>query len=170
MAKLIILRGNSGSGKTTTARMLQEKFGPNTMLISHDMVRMQILHVWSTEGVRRSGPLMIELLKYGKQNSEVTIMEGILPTENYQFLFETALKEFGQENISAYYYELPFEETLARHSTQPNRDEFGEPEMRKWWKEKDYIGIIPEKLIDKNESQEEVAERIYQEVIQHKGR
>lgn len=63
MKKLILLRGNSGSGKTTVARMLQERFGPNTMLISHDMVRMQILHVWSAEGLRRSQPLMIELLK-----------------------------------------------------------------------------------------------------------
>lgn len=44
MPKLIILRGNSGSGKTSAAKALQEKFGPNTMLISHDMVRMQILH------------------------------------------------------------------------------------------------------------------------------
>lgn len=38
MPKLIILRGNSGSGKTTVAKALQEKFGPNTMLLSHDMV------------------------------------------------------------------------------------------------------------------------------------
>ncbi len=165
MAKLIILRGNSGSGKTTTAKKLQEKFGPNTMLISHDMVRMQILHVWSAEGLRRSGPLMVNLLKYGKQNSDVTIMEGILPTENYQFLFEIALEEFGQDNISAYYYELPFEETLVRHSTKPNRDEFGETEMRKWWKEKDYMGIIPEKLIYKEDALETTVERIYQDVM-----
>ena len=30
MKKLITLRGNSGSGKTTIARALQEKFGKNT--------------------------------------------------------------------------------------------------------------------------------------------
>ena len=53
MPKLIILRGNSGSGKTAAAGMLQEKFGPNTMRISHDMVRMEILHVWSKEGIER---------------------------------------------------------------------------------------------------------------------
>lgn len=29
MGKLIILRGNSGSGKTTVARELQKKFGHN---------------------------------------------------------------------------------------------------------------------------------------------
>lgn len=32
MKKLVILRGNSGSGKTTVARALQRKIGFNTML------------------------------------------------------------------------------------------------------------------------------------------
>ena len=34
MKKIIILRGNSGSGKTTVARALQKKFGYNTMMVS----------------------------------------------------------------------------------------------------------------------------------------
>ena len=41
MKKLVILRGNSGSGKTIVAKKLQEKFGPNTMRLSHDMIRME---------------------------------------------------------------------------------------------------------------------------------
>ena len=68
MAKLILLRGNSGSGKTTLARLLQERFGPNTMRISHDMIRMEILHVWGAEGVEKSLPLLIELLRYGRRS------------------------------------------------------------------------------------------------------
>ena len=83
MAKLIILRGNSGSGKTTLARLLQERFGPNTMRISHDMIRMEILHVWGAEGVEKSLPLLIELLRYGRAHSAVTILEGILPSSDY---------------------------------------------------------------------------------------
>ncbi len=38
MRKLVILRGNSGSGKTTVAKELQKKFDRNTMLISQDVV------------------------------------------------------------------------------------------------------------------------------------
>ena len=98
MQKLIILRGNSGSGKTTVAKLLQHKIGPNTMVISHDMVRMQILHVWSKEGVEKSQPLMIDLLRYGKRHSEVTILEGILPSKEYSSLFEVAIEEYG-DNI-----------------------------------------------------------------------
>ena len=163
MKKVIILRGNSGSGKTTVAYMLQEKFGPNTMLISHDMVRMQILHVWSTEGIKKSLPLMINLLKYGKQNSEITILEGILPAKEYQQLFETAVEEYGQ-NIYSYYYDLPFEETMLRHSTKPNRNDFGETEMRRWWKEKDYLSIIPQTILKKDLSLEDVVDLIYHDL------
>lgn len=42
MGKLIILRGNSGSGKTTVVKELQKKFGYNTMLISQDEIRRNI--------------------------------------------------------------------------------------------------------------------------------
>lgn len=164
MQKLIILRGNSGSGKSTLARMLQEKFGPNTMRLSHDMVRMEILHVWSKEGLVKSQPLMIELLKYGKQHSEITILEGILDSQQYSLLFETALKEYGQENIFAYYYNLPFEETLRRHSTKPNHNDFGEVEMRRWWREKDYLPTIPEKVFTQELSLEDALALIYRDV------
>lgn len=164
MRKLIILRGNSGSGKTTVARMLQKKFGPNTMRISHDMVRMEILHVWSAEGIRKSLPLMIELLRYGSRNSEVTIMEGVLPSEAYAPLFEAALEEYG-ENIFSYYYDLSFEETLRRHQTKPNRNDFGEDDMRRWWKEKDCLENIPQTVLKEDVSLEMAVELIYGDVM-----
>lgn len=160
MHKLIILRGNSGSGKTSVAKALQKKFGPNTMLLSHDMIRMDILHVWSTEGIIKSEPLMINLLKYGKANSEITILEGILPVDAYNRLFETAVEEYGK-NIFAYYYDLPFEETMKRHSTKPNRNDFGE---RRWWKEKDYLPMISEKILYKDLSFEDTVSMIYNQV------
>ena len=163
MSRLVSLRGNSGSGKTTVAKMLQEKFGPNTMLISHDMIRMQILHVWSAEGVRKSLPLMIALLRYGRRNSEITILEGILPYEDYKPLFEAALEEYG-ENIFSYYYDISFEETLRRHQTKPNRDEFGEADMRRWWREKDFLEVIPQTVLDEDVRLEEAVELIYGQV------
>lgn len=163
MQKLIILRGNSGSGKTTVAKALQRRFGSNTMLLSHDMIRMEILHVWSTEGLMKSEPLMINLLRYGKANSEITIMEGILPAKEYHRLFETAVEEYGQ-NIFAYYYDLPFEETLVRHRTKPNRNDFGEADMKRWWKEKDFLPMISEKVLHKDLSLEDAVEMIYGEV------
>ncbi len=156
MSKLIILRGNSGSGKTTVSKILQEKFGRNTMLISHDIVRMQILHAKDVEAL----PFIMQLLKYGRQNSDITILEGILPVEVYMPLSELAVQEYGKD-IFAFYYDLPFEETLQRHATKPSREDFGEQNMRRWWKEKDFIDIIPEKIITKNLSISDTVDMIY---------
>lgn len=163
MPKLIVLRGNSGSGKTTAAKALQEKFGPNTMLISHDMVRMQMLHVWGREGVLRSLPLLVELLRYGRRHSEVTILEGILPAGDYGPLFEAALEAYGTD-IFAYYYDLPFEETLLRHRTKPNRNDFGEEEMRRWWLGRDLLPMISETLLGPEVGLEDAVETIYRQV------
>ena len=43
---------------------------------------------------------------------------------------------------------MPFEETLKRHQTKPNCNDFGEEEMQKWWREKDYLGFIKESVIE----------------------
>lgn len=163
MSTLIILRGNSGSGKTTLAKALQEHFGSNTMRLSHDMIRMDILHTWSREGVEKSLPLMQELLKYGRRNSEITVMEGVLPSDAYRPLFETALEEFG-DRIFAYYYDIPFEETLRRHQTKPNRGDFGEKEMRRWWREKDLLGTLPETVFTEELSIESAMETILRDI------
>lgn len=163
MSKLIILRGNSGSGKTALAGVLQQRFGPNTMLISHDMVRMKMLHVWGKEGVEKSLPLMIELVKYSRQHCDITILEGILSAKDYNLLFETAIKEYGT-NIFAYYYDISFEETLKRHQTKPNCMDFGEEDLRRWWNEKDYLNIIPEVIFKADVSLEKAANIISADV------
>lgn len=166
MSKLIILRGNSGSGKTSVAKELQNKFGRNTMIISQDAVRREMLKVKDgpmTEAI----PLMQELLVYGKKYCEVTILEGIMYADWYQPLFECAVREFGDE-IYAYYFDLPFEETLKRHQTRNKAGSFGEEEMRGWWREKDYIGFVKENVITKEETMEDIVERIYGKVTERR--
>ena len=95
MADLILLRGNSGSGKTSLAKLLQTRLGANTMRLSHDMVRMEILHVWGREGAEKSLPLMISLLQYGRAHCETVVLEGILPMSDYRPLFEEAQRLYG---------------------------------------------------------------------------
>ena len=162
MPKLIILRGNSGSGKSSAARALQRRFGRGTLMIPQDTVRREMLWVRDGGGTP-AVPLLIDLLRYGHACSEVTILEGILDSSVYRALFEEARTLFGAE-IYAYYYDLPFEETLLRHETKPNRADFGEEDMRRWWKEKDFIGIIPETVLTREISLDDAVERIYGDV------
>ncbi|MBU3195202.1 kinase [Clostridium algidicarnis] len=163
MAKLIILRGNSGSGKTTTGKGLQRKFGHGTMLISQDVVRREMLFV--KDGTNpESSQLLLELVIYGKNHCNIVILEGILNSKWYKKLFESLLNKFNNQ-IFAYYFDIPFEETLNRHHQKPNAYEFGEKELREWWNEKDLLDIITEVCLHKELSSNEIVDIIYQDVI-----
>lgn len=158
-SKLIILRGNSGSGKTSTGKALQKKFGRGTLLISQDVVRRDMLHVKDGADPECS-QLILEIAKYGKSNHPIIILEGILVSKWYQHLFKHLQGMFGEE-IYAFYFDVPFEETLKRHEGKPNAHEFGEIEMRSWWQEKDVLGFIPEHLLYKDVTLNEVVDLVY---------
>ncbi len=163
MRKLIMIRGNSGSGKSSVAKELQHKLGRNTLMIPQDTVRREML--WVRDGFNTAAvPLLISLIEYGHANSEITILEGILHSAWYKPLFEQAIRIFREENIYAYYYDLPFDETLKRHATKNNRFDFGEEDMRRWWNEKDYIGFIKEKTLTKDFTLNDAVEFILEDV------
>lgn len=160
--KIIILRGNSGSGKTTISKKLQKKLGYGTLLIPQDVVRREMLYV--KDGIdTKAIDLMIQLVKYGKENCTYVILEGILNSVWYRRLFETIKHEFSDE-IYAFYFDIPFEETLIRHKAKPNANEFGETEMKRWWREKDFINIISERIINKDMAEDEIVDFILQQI------
>ena len=92
--KIIILRGNSGSGKTTISRKLQKKLGYGTLLIPQDMVRRDMLYV--KDGVdSKAVDFLIKLILYGRENCTYIILEGILDSSWYHRLFEAIKHEFS---------------------------------------------------------------------------
>lgn len=161
-SRIIVLRGNSGCGKTTVSRALQKHFGRGTLLVSQDIVRREMLFV-------KDGPeteaidLLIELVRYGRENCATVILEGILYSDWYQRLFEVVKEEFGS-HIYTYYFDIPFEETLLRHSTRPNAGEFGEADMKRWWRENDYLTDISESIIDKDMTAEAIVHMIVEQM------
>lgn len=162
MPKIILLRGNSGCGKSTVAKILQKKIGSGTLLISQDYVRREMLWVKDRPN-NQAVDLLRNLVVYGHQNCSISILEGILYTEIYKGLFNQ-IEELYAGQIFAYYFDIPFEETLKRHSTKPNSHEFGENEMRKWWREKDLLINICEKIIHKDMSIDDAVNLVYQDI------
>ncbi|MCM1114133.1 MAG: uridine kinase [Clostridium sp.] len=133
----------------------KEDLGDDTMLISQDVVRRDILHTQDGENTLAL-PLLKQMLEYGYNNCEIVILEGILRSDWYFDLFELASRLY-ENNIFAYYYEIPFEITIERYKTKSAeiQSRFNENDMCRWYVEKDYIGFINEKTLDENLSVED---------------
>lgn len=163
MSKIIIIRGNSASGKTSLAQVLQEEFGENTLLLSQDLLRRTMLHAHDGSDTPTI-PLLLDLIDYGRKHCPITILEGILRSDWYQPIWEKILTSYPPNHIHAYYYDLPFSETLNRHASREKAKTFGEASMRRWWLEKDYLQTITETTLTKELSLEEVKKRILSEL------
>lgn len=153
-SRLIVLRGNSGCGKTTTAKLLQRELGHGTMLVSQDVVRRDMLYV-PDEMNNLSIQLIYDLCMYGNRLGATVILEGILSKKRYGDMLKKLLRDFSGDT-DVYYFDVPFEETLRRHAGKANAHEFGEEEMRKWWKDKDTLGTEGERVIGEDMTQEEI--------------
>lgn len=161
MATLILLRGNSGSGKSTVARALQQHFGRDTLLIPQDTVRREMLYARDLPA-GPTAPLMEAIARWGAAYCPVTIVEGILCSKRYDGLFRTLSELF--DDIHAYYFDVSFDETLRRHETRPQKSQFGPEHMRSWWLEHDVLTVIRETIIPESSTLEETVTRIIRDV------
>lgn len=160
--KLLIIRGNSGSGKTTIAQAVRARWDGKVMFLQQDVLRRDILKVEDKAGNPVIG-LIEQLVAYGKQQGYDIIIEGIFANAKYGELLRRLVVEFEESHV--YYLDVPFEETLRRHNNRAVSSEFGEKEMREWWLEKDYLNIPSEKVIDHGLSEQAIIERIIREVL-----
>lgn len=157
-SKLIIIRGNSGSGKTTTAKNLQNHLGDGTLLVSQDTVRREMLKVYDREG-NLSIDLIRQIAEYGKDKCEFVIVEGILNKNRYGEMLNK-LMQFYNHKTYTYYFDLSFEETVMRHNSRSKKKEFGEDSLRAWWNPRDYLGVDGEMILTDDLSQNDVLKLI----------
>lgn len=146
--KLVIIRGNSGSGKSTIARLVQEGLGENTMLVPQDVIRREMLFVKDRVG-NPAINLISKIALYGKEIGYNVVLEGILSKKLYDNMLSDLISKYS-DNVYVFYMDVSFEETLRRHDTKPKRDEYGEEKMKEWWLEKDYLNLPNEYIIPEN--------------------
>lgn len=157
-SKLIILRGNSGSGKTTIAKSLQDHLGQGTLLVSQDVVRRDMLKVHDRDG-NLSINLIYQIAAYGKGTCGFVIVEGIFNSGRYGEMLKNLIQLYNG-NVHTYYFDLTIEETIKRHNTRDKKNEFGEESLRAWWNANDYLGVRGESFFTDDMTQNDVLETI----------
>ena len=161
-SKLIIIRGNSGSGKTTTAKRLQESLGQGTLLISQDVIRRDMLMVKDRDG-NLSIDLIRQIAEYGKDRCEFVIVEGILNKTRYGEMLNSLI-QFYNRKAYTYYFDLSFEETVKRHNSRSKKFEFGEESLRAWWSPNEYLDVDGEVKLTDEMSQSHIFELILNQI------
>lgn len=166
-AKIIILRGSAGSGKSTISGALKEHLNHELLYIEQDMFRHSIIKVKNDEnfGIRRNEQTIgavLSLLNWAKDNCEYIIMDGIFSVPKYNEMFDQIKLMFN--NIYAYYFDLTFEETANRHLTREKSKVFGVDVMREWYKEKNYLTQITETKITKDQTKEDIINMILKDI------
>lgn len=146
--KLIILRGPSGSGKSTVAKELFSKAPENSVLIEQDHYRF----IFKPAGLSEAGKQMVfsdaSIALKGGYN---VILEGILTTASYTEYIKKLIKNHPKRNYM-FYFDISFPETLRRHVTKSNANDWSQADMKKWYKPKDYSKFDFEHIVPEDSS------------------
>ena len=158
--KLVILRGNSGSGKSSIAKKLREESSRKIALIEQDYLRRTVLkEKEKTDGDNID--LIYQTVIFSLEHKYDVILEGILNFKRYGKMLQALIHQCPDHYV--YWFDITFEETLKRHVTKGNAHEFGEMEMRKWYNQDDRTRFLNEKIIPESSSFNETVKYIQKE-------
>jgi predicted kinase len=156
--RLIVLRGNSGSGKSTAAAEIRARHGHGIALVSQDNLRRVVLREKDVPGGANIG-LIDVVARYALDHGFHVILDGILYADRYAAMLD-ALRRDHRGLSHFYYLDIPFEETLRRHAARPQATEFGPDEMARWYREHDLLPGGIEQVIGPTSVLDDTVQRI----------
>ncbi|WP_225824129.1 AAA family ATPase [Streptomyces naphthomycinicus] len=156
--RLVVLRGNSASGKSSVAAGLRERFGRGLALVGQDNLRRIVLRERDRPGAANIG--LIDLTaRYALNAGFHVVVEGILYADHYGDML-TRLRAEHRGPTHAYYLDVPFDETLARHATKPIADDVDETQLRDWYRPRDLLPDGLETVIGADSTLHETVDRV----------
>jgi predicted kinase len=164
-AKLIVLRGNSASGKTSVATGIRNRYGRGIAIVSQDNLRRTVLRERDTPGGTNIG-LIDTVARYALNHGFHAIVEGILYSGHYADMI-TGLREAHPGVSFCYYFDVPFEETMRRHATKPQAAEYGSAEMSDWYHPLDLLPDGVEQIIPAEMSLDDTVSKVMADADLH---
>jgi hypothetical protein len=157
--RLIILRGNSASGKSSTAAEIRRRHGRRDLaIVGQDNLRRDVLREHDVLGGANIGLIGL-VARYALSRGFNAIVEGIFFTDHYAEMLR-ALIDDHQGLTCCYYFDVPFDETLRRHAMKPQARKYGAAEMRAWYRELDLLPGSIEQIIPAEMPQDKIVRRI----------
>ncbi|MFJ3670562.1 AAA family ATPase [Streptomyces sp. NPDC090106] len=135
--RLIVLRGNSASGKSSVTAGLRARYGRGMAVVGQDVLRREVLHERDIPGGANIG--LIDLtVRHALSHGFHTVLEGILHTSRYGDMLAGLFADHPGRS-HCFYLDVPFDETLARHATKPIADAVSADQLRRWYSPLDLL-------------------------------
>ncbi|WP_410534715.1 AAA family ATPase [Streptomyces sp. KL2] len=162
--RLIVVRGNSASGKSSVAAGLREEFGRNLAIVGQDNLRRTVLREHDRPGGANIG--LIDLTaRYALDHGFHVVVEGILYADRYGTMLQDLVR--AHRGVSrCYYLHVPYAETVLRHATKPDAEYLGHvtaDHLRDWYREMDLLPEGMETLIDAASTLDDTVQQVLRE-------
>jgi hypothetical protein len=156
--RLVVLRGNSASGKSSVAAGLRERFGRGLAVVGQDNLRRVVLRERDRASAANIGLIGLTA-RYALDAGFHVVVEGILDADRYGGMLARLRAEHRGPTFG-YYLDIPFGETVARHVTKPIADDVSERQLRDWYRERDLLPGGAETVLGADSALHEMVERI----------
>lgn len=154
---LIVVRGNSGSGKSTVAAQLQALLPGKTAVLSQDYFRRVIYNEREQESLAHADLIEVAAAKALGAGHNV-VLDGIFNATRYSPMLERVRS--ATEDSRFYAFDLSLEETLRRHRSRSKAVDFTAEEMSRWYHGWQPLQFVSERRIDASETVTATVERI----------
>lgn len=151
--QLVVIRGNSASGKTSLAASLQEVLGPGTANIGQDHFRRVVLREHDVPNGANIG-FIASSARHCVGLGYNVVLEGIFYTPHYRAMLSELIADHPGP-VSVFWLEVPVEETVARHLSKPDATVSADT-VRSWFNEMDLLGVPGEVIVDASGPPDEV--------------
>ncbi len=143
---LIIIRGNSSSGKTTVASQLQHRLGRGVANVGQDHLRRIVLREHDVPDGDNIA-LIEQTVRHCLAIPYHVIVEGILYEPHYGAMLRRLLRDHDGP-CHVFHLDVPFEETVERHRMKEFSAEVSVDRLRSWYHERDLLGVTGEVVVD----------------------
>jgi predicted kinase len=160
MPTLVVIRGNSGSGKTTVAREVRRRFGRGCALVEQDYLRRVVLREHdNTEMGPRAPEFIAGVVESALALGYHVVLEGILHrVRNGAALGRLIDGHRGPSFV--FYLDVSLPETLRRHEERAASVGFTADDMRAWYEPGDLLGRPGEQIIPESSTLDETVSTI----------
>ncbi|MFJ8181065.1 M15 family metallopeptidase [Streptomyces sp. NPDC094469] len=162
--RLVVIRGNSASGKSSVAQGLRDHHGRGIAIVSQDVIRRNVLREHDTArgaNIALLGRIARDALNAGFH----VVLEGIMYADRYGHMITSLVRDHRGVS-SCYYLNVPLETTLIRHASKADAaylEQVTGTHLASWYRELDLLPGGPETVIQADSTLQDTIARIVRE-------